>query len=49
MSNTQNNLSNTLKNLEQNEDDIKENLLNTIIMPRNLGQITDRLPKPQYN
>lgn len=26
----------------------KDNLLNTIKVPRNLGQITERLPKPQY-
>lgn len=36
----------TLENIDS--DEINENLLSTIRCPRNLGQITERLPKPQY-
>lgn len=36
----------TLENIDTAE--INENLLSTIRCPRNLGQITERLPKPQY-
>jgi hypothetical protein len=35
--------------LESFNEENKEGLLNTIKVPRNLGQITERLPKPQYN
>jgi hypothetical protein len=44
-----NHLSNTLHRLESFNEENKEGLLNTIKVPRNLGQITERLPKPQYN
>jgi len=30
-------------------EECKEGLIGTIKVPRNLGQITERLPKPQYN
>jgi len=30
-------------------EEFKEGLLDTIKVPRNLGQITDRLPKANYN
>ena len=35
--------------MESFNEENKEGLLNTIKVPRNLGQITERLPKPQYN
>lgn len=34
--------------LQEDEDDQSMDLLATIRCPRNLGQITDRLPKSQY-
>jgi len=34
------------QNTQFNEN--HNNLLSTIVLPRNLGQISDRLPKPQY-
>lgn len=38
-----------LVNLEPEEKSLDHlNLLNTIRVPRDLGQITERLPKPQY-
>lgn len=49
-----NHITGTLQNLEleieQNNqfNENSNNLLSTIVLPRNLGQITDRLPKPQY-
>lgn len=49
MSQTKNNLSETLKRIDSSEESKEGELLNTIVMPRNIGQITDRLPKPQYN
>lgn len=51
MSGTQNHLSETLKRIDSmNYEESKENgLLNTIVVPRNLGQITERLPKAKYN
>jgi hypothetical protein len=47
-----NHITGTLQNLEmeieQNNQfgEGPQNLLSTIVLPRNLGQITDRLPKP---
>ena len=47
MSGTQNHLSDTLKRIDSLLEESKEgSLLNTIMVPRNLGQITERLPKP---
>jgi hypothetical protein len=39
----------TLKGLEDAVEESKEGLLGTIKVPRNLGQITDRLPKANYD
>lgn len=44
-------LEHTSEKLEQAEKDHiyqEVSLLNTIRVPRDLGQITERLPKPQY-
>jgi len=41
-----NHMTGTLENMDS--DEVNENLLSTIRCPRNLGQITERLPKPQY-
>lgn len=50
MHNTKNNLSDTLQRLDTGKEENKsEDLLNTIKLCRNLGQITDRLPKANYN
>lgn len=49
MSGTQNHLSGTLQKMESLIEESKEGLIGTIKVPRNLGQITERLPKPQYN
>lgn len=53
MSGTHNHLSMTLVNqMDQLVEEIKENsisLLDTIKVPRNLGMISERLPKPNYN
>jgi len=43
-----NHLTGTLEILDIDADEKNENLLSTIRCPRNLGQITERLPKPQY-
>ena len=43
------NMSETLHNIHEMIEESKEGLLGTIKVPRNLGQITERLPKPQYN
>lgn len=49
MHNTKNNLSDTLHRIDSlNEENKDQGLLNTIKVPRNLGQITERLPKPTY-
>lgn len=47
-----NHLTGTLKELDEevgSSVNTAENLLSTIRCPRNLGMITERLPKPQYN
>jgi hypothetical protein len=44
-----NHLSGTLERLDITYDVEKENLLGTIKVPRDLGKITEHLPKPQYN
>ena len=49
MPGTQSHLSNTLHQMEAMIEESKECLLDTIKVPRNLGQITDRLPKANYN
>lgn len=49
MTGTQNHLSETLHRLDLLIEESKEGLIGTIKVPRNLGQITERLPKPQYN
>jgi hypothetical protein len=53
MPGTHNHLSMTLVNqMDQLVEEIKENgiqLLDTIKVPRNLGMISERLPKPNYN
>eukprot|EP00347_Sterkiella_histriomuscorum_P005661 403355743 len=49
MTGTQNHLSATLQRMESIIEESKEGLIGTIKVPRNLGQITERLPKPQYN
>lgn len=51
MHNTKNNLSDTLHRINSLNEENKDNgngLLNTIKVPRNLGQITERLPKATY-
>ena len=44
-----NNLTEKLENLNVPSETESESLLKTIRCPRNLGMITERLPKPQYN
>ena len=41
-------MSETLEASEKEHFYQEVNLLNTIKVPRDLGQITERLPKPQY-
>ena len=41
-------MSETLEAAEKLQLYSEVNLLNTIKVPRDLGQITERLPKPQY-
>ncbi len=41
-------MSETLEAAEKQQLYSEVNLLNTIKVPRDLGQITERLPKPQY-
>jgi hypothetical protein len=41
-------MSETLEAAEKQHLYSEVNLLNTIKVPRDLGQITERLPKPQY-
>lgn len=41
-----NNLTGTLQRIDVDIDLEKEGLLNTIKVPKDLGQITERLPKP---
>jgi NIMA (never in mitosis gene a)-related kinase len=41
-----NHLSGTLERIDIHIDASEHNLLNTIKVPRDLGQITERLPKP---
>ena len=45
-----NHITGTLENidLKEAEEEVDNNLLATIRCPRNLGMITDRLPKSQY-
>lgn len=43
-------LTSTLQKMDMSLDIEQDGgLLNTIKVPRDLGQITERLPKPQYN
>jgi hypothetical protein len=44
-----NHLTGTLERINVEIDLGGEGLLNTIKVPKNLGQITERLPKPQYH
>jgi hypothetical protein len=44
-----NHISGTLERLDITFDAEKENLLGTIKVPRDLGKITEHLPKPQYH
>jgi hypothetical protein len=45
-----NHITGTLENIDVAQDSVPvlQDLLSTIRCPRNLGQITDRLPKSQY-
>ena len=38
-----------VENKDVKEGDAKENLLNTIKMPKNLRYLKEKLPKPQYD
>ena len=50
MNGTQNHLSGTLQRMESLFEECKDvGLLGTIKVPRNMGQITERLPKAKYN
>ena len=44
-----NHITGTLININFQIDSENDNLLGTIKLPRNLGQISARLPKSQYN
>ncbi|CDW85297.1 protein kinase domain containing protein [Stylonychia lemnae] len=44
-----NHLTGTLERIDVSIDVENDALLNTIKVPKDLGQITERLPKPQYN
>lgn len=48
MRNTKKNLTETLNRIDVKEES-KDGLLNTIKVPRVLGQISERLPKPKYS
>jgi hypothetical protein len=44
-----NHLTGTLDELAAMAPDEKESLMKTIRMPRRMGEITNRLPEPQYD